>query len=61
MIWVGLFAVCFAIGWHLGHGHSNFRHARAAGHRRGPSLTIGARGAWISVPGPAGTRISKRL
>jgi len=48
-------------GFHTGHGHANYRHARHAGYRRTPSLYIGARGPWISVPGPFGTRIGHRL
>jgi hypothetical protein len=47
--------------FHAGHGHANYRHARSAGHHRSPSLYIGARGPWISVPGPFGTRIGHRL
>jgi hypothetical protein len=48
-------------GLYAGHGHSNYRHARAAGHGRKPALYLGARGPWISVPGPFGTRIGDRL
>jgi hypothetical protein len=47
------------IGHHAGHGHASYRHAR--GRSRMPSLYIGARGPWISVPGPFGTRIGHRL
>jgi hypothetical protein len=47
--------------FHAGHGHANYRHARRSGHSRGPSLYLSARGPWISVPGPFGTRIGHRL
>lgn len=53
--------VALIAGWHGGHAHSNYRHARAAGHGRKPSLYIGARGTWVSLPGPFGTRIGHRL
>jgi hypothetical protein len=49
------------VGHHAGHGHANYRHARAQGRRRTPSLYLGARGAWVSIPGPFGTRIGHRL
>jgi hypothetical protein len=47
--------------FHAGHGHAHYKYARAAGHGRKPSLYLGARGPWISVPGPFGTRIGHRL
>jgi len=53
--------VGLAAGFHGGHGHSNYRHARAAGHGRKPALYLGARGPWITIPGPFGTRIGHRL
>lgn len=49
------------VGHHFGHGHANYRQARASGHGRKPSLWLGARGAWVSVPGPFHTRIGHRL
>ena len=49
------------LAFHGGHGAANYRHARHAGYRRTPSLYLGARGPWISVPGPFGTRIGHRL
>jgi len=53
--------VGLVVGFHGGHGHANYRHARAAGHARRPSLYLSARGPWVSVPGPFGTRIGHRL
>jgi hypothetical protein len=49
------------LGHHDGHGHANYRHARAQGRRRSPSLHLGAHGAWVSIPGSFGTRIGHRL
>ena len=49
------------LAFHTGHGHASYRHARARGGGRMPSLYLGARGPWISVPGPFGTRIGHRL
>jgi hypothetical protein len=53
--------IALIVGWHGGHGHANYRHARSAGRGRKPSLYLGARGAWVSVPGPFGTRIGHRV
>ena len=47
--------------FHIGHGTSSYRHARAGGRGRRPSLYIGARGPWLTVPGPFGTRIGHRI
>ncbi len=47
--------------FHVGHGTSSYRHARAAGHGRKPSLYLGALGPWLTSPGPFGTRIGHRL
>jgi len=49
------------VGFHGGHGAASYRHARASGRGRTPSLYLGARGPWISVPGPFGTRIGHKL
>jgi hypothetical protein len=54
-------AVALIVGHHAGHGHANYRHARAQGRRRTPSLYLSARGAWVSIPGPFHTRIGHRL
>ena len=58
--------LCFIAGvlygcFHAGHGAANYRHSRAVGNARRPSLYIGARGPWVSIPGPFGTRIGRRL
>jgi hypothetical protein len=49
------------VGHHVGHGHANYRFARAQGRHRTASLYLGARGPWVSIPGPFGTRIGHRL
>ena len=47
---------------HAGHGTSNYRHARSRGNGRRPSLYLGVRGPWISLPVPGtGFRIGHRL
>jgi hypothetical protein len=49
------------LAFHVGHSQANYRHGRAHG-RRGVNLFwSSARGPWISVPGPFGTRIGHRL
>ena len=53
--------VVLIAGWHGGHAHSNYRHARAHGHRGVNVMYSSARGAWMSIPGPFGTRIGHRL
>ena len=47
--------------FHLGHGHANMRHARAAGLRPSVYWRAGMRGPWVSIRGPAGFRIGHRL
>jgi hypothetical protein len=55
-------AICGAYGFfHAGHAHANYRHARARGHRGVNVFWSSARGPWISVPGPFGTRVGHRL
>ena len=54
-------AVVAYLAFHAGHGHANYRHARRGGYGRRPSLYIGARGPWLTIPGPFGTRIGHRL
>jgi hypothetical protein len=47
--------------FHAGHSHANYRHGRAHG-RRGVSLFwSSARGPYVTIPGPLGTRIGHRL
>jgi hypothetical protein len=59
-IWI-LVGVGLVAGFYLGHGHSGYRYARAAGHASKPSLYLGARGPWASIPGTLGARLSNRL
>ena len=47
--------------FHAGHAHANYRHGRARGHRGINLYWSSARGPWISIPGPFGTRIGHRL
>lgn len=47
--------------YHAGHAHANYRHYRARGHRGVRLYWSSARGPWISVSGPFGTRIGHRL
>ncbi len=49
------------LGHHAGHAHANYRYRRAHGHRGVNLYWSSARGPWISVPGPFGTRIGHRL
>ena len=61
MITVIIIAAIVYLAFHLGHGHANYRHGRARG-RRGVSLFwSSARGPYITIPGPFGTRIGHRL
>lgn len=54
-------AVLVYLAFHAGHAHSNYRHGRAHG-KRGVSLYwSSARGPYMSVPEPFGTRIGHRL
>ena len=54
-------AVLAYLAFHAGHAHANYRHGRARGHRGINLYWSSARGPWISVPGPFGTRIGHRL
>jgi hypothetical protein len=50
------------VTFHTGHGVGTYRHSRARGNGRRPSLYLGARGPWISLPVPGtGFRIGHRL
>jgi hypothetical protein len=49
------------LAYHAGHAHANYRHGRARGHRGINLYWSSARGPWISIPGPFGTRIGHRL
>jgi len=56
-----IIAVALFVGHHAGHAHANYRHGRAHG-RRGVNLFwSSARGPYVTVPGPFGTRIGHRL
>jgi hypothetical protein len=49
------------LAFHLGHSLANYRHGWARG-RRGVNLYwSSARGPWVSILGPFGTRIGHRL
>lgn len=54
-------AALIYLAFHAGHGHANYRHGRARGHRGISLYWNSARGPWISVPGPFGTRVGHRL
>jgi hypothetical protein len=47
-----IIALLIYVAFHLGHSHARYRQAS----RRGFFRRI-----WISIPGPFGTRISKRI
>jgi hypothetical protein len=49
------------LGHHAGHAHANYRHARARGHRGVNLFWSSARGPYVTIPGPFGTRIGHRL
>jgi hypothetical protein len=57
---VVLLAVIYG-AFHLGHAHANYRHGRAHGHRGVNLYWSSARGPYMSIPGPFGTRIGHRL
>lgn len=61
MITIVVAIVVAYVIFHVGHGTSSYRHARAQGRRRSPSLYLGARGPWVTIPGPFGTRIGHRV
>jgi hypothetical protein len=50
------------LAFHAGHSHANYRHGRAHGRRRGASLFwSSARGPYVTIPGPFGTRIGHKI
>jgi len=62
VITVTLIAVAVVyLAFHAGHAHANYRHGRARGHRGIHLYWSSARGPWISIPGPLGTRIGHKL
>ena len=61
IITVIVIAVVLYLAFHAGHAHANYRHGRARGHRGINLYWSSARGPWISIPGPLGTRIGHKL
>ncbi len=57
---IALVVICYAL-FHLGHSHANYRHGRAHGRRGVDLFGSSARGPYMRVPGPFGTRIGHRL
>ena len=57
MITVIVIAVLAYLAFHLGHSHANYRHGRAHGKRGVNLFWSSARGPYITIPGPFGTRI----
>jgi len=47
--------------FHLGHGHANYRYGRAHGKRGMNLFWSSARGPYVTIPGPFGTRVGHRL
>jgi hypothetical protein len=58
---IGIIIVGAYVLFHLGHSHSNMRHARARGLRPSVYWRAGMRGPWVTVRGPFNTRIGHRL
>ena len=58
---VAVVAVLVYLAFHAGHSHANYRHGRARGRRGIDLYWSSARGPYMSVPGPFGTRIGHRL
>ncbi len=46
---------------HAGHAHANYRHGRAHGKRGVNLFWSSARGPYVTIPGPFGTRIGHKL
>jgi hypothetical protein len=61
MIAVIVLVVAGYLLFHAGHSHANYRHGRARGHRGINLYWSSARGPYMSIPGPLGTRIGHRL
>lgn len=60
LIVIGIIAA-LAAGHHAGHAHANYRHDRAHGKRGVNLFWSSARGPYITIPGPLGTRTGHRL
>lgn len=60
-LWCVILGTCAYLLFHGGHGVSNYRHGRARGLGRRPSLYLGVRGPWLSLPVPGGFTIGHRL
>lgn len=57
---IGILAGLY-LAFHGGHAHANYRHGRARGHRGVNLYWSSARGPYMTIPGPFGTRIGRRL
>ena len=53
--------VALLAGHHTGHSHANYRHGRAHGKRGVDLFWSSSRGPYITIPGPLGTRIGRKL
>ena len=49
------------LAFHAGHSVASYRNGRARGHSGINPYWSSARGPWVSVPGPFGTRIGHKL
>jgi hypothetical protein len=54
-------AVVAYLGFHIGHGHANYRHYRSRGLAPSIYWRAGMRGLWLSVRLPGGFRIGHKL
>jgi hypothetical protein len=61
MIELIVIAVVVYLAFHLGHAHANCRHGRARGKRGVNLFWSTARGPYVTIPGPFGTRIGHKL
>jgi hypothetical protein len=62
IILVGIIVfAALVLGHHAGHAHANYRHGRAHGKRGVNLFWSSARGPYMTIPGPFGTRIGHRL
>jgi hypothetical protein len=58
---IAIIAAVVYLAFHIGHAHANYRHGSARG-RRGVNLFwSSARGPYVTIPGPFGTRIGHKL
>lgn len=56
--------ILIAVGYllfHAGHSAANYRHGRAHGQRGVNLFWSSARGPYVTIPGPFGTRIGHKL